>query len=360
MTTIAKNDFRAALQSACEAHGLRLLGIVSLKEEAQEFARYQNWLAKGWHAGMDFLKNYLELRRDPRGLLPGAESAIVLALPYALGDRYQRHGSRPRIAQYARYRDYHKTIQQQGKKLIQWLQREYAADAQYRVVVDSAPLLERAIATRTAKGFIGKNTCYIHPEEGSFLLLGAIVSTWAIEPDEPANVVPSERKNGLGGCGSCRRCQVNCPTGALDEAYQLDANLCLAYWTIEHRGTIPFDFWPWLAQYWFGCDICQLVCPYNRHLDVPESRKKLSRQELESIDLFQVATMSQADYEAWFGGTPLTRAKRSGLRRNALIAMTVTHDPRLEAALELLGDEGVLLETAKQIRCYRRGMTRMT
>jgi len=356
MTKIPKPLIIERLQMLCQQEGLHLLGLVSLEEETKDFERLENWLARGWNASMGFLGKYLDLRRDPRGILPGAGSAIILALPYDLGDRYGQKSFKPRIAQYARYRDYHKTIQKHGRQLIQSLkeQGEPYDQALYRVVVDSAPVMERALAARTAKGFIGKNTCYIHPEEGSFLLLGAILTSLDLSPDQPVAVPPDQRQPGLGGCGTCQRCQVNCPTGALDEAYKLDANRCLAYWTIEHRGTIPFEFWPWLTKYWFGCDICQLVCPYNRSPEIPESRRQLARRDLESLDLFAVATMSQGEYESWFGGTPLTRAKRSGLRRNALIVLAVQQDPRLAKALAQVVeiDEQVLHQTLKQILSY--------
>lgn len=209
-------------------------------------------------------------------------------------------------------------------------------------------MLERALAARTSAGFIGKNTCYIHPEAGSFILLGEILLTRDLtETDEPSTVDPQVRSD-QGGCGSCRRCQIYCPTGALDEAYRLDARKCLAYWTIEHRGTIPFEFWPWLKTYFFGCDLCQLACPYNRAIAISQEPVRV---ELNQIDFFDVATMSQARYEQLFGGSPLTRAKRSGLRRNALIAMTVTSDLRLPEALQMLteDDEPVLHETSTQI-----------
>lgn len=360
MTIIPRYPFLNNLQEVCDSADIRLLGVVTLKKETQEFQRFESWLARGWQAGMDFLTRNKELREDPRGLLPQARTAILLALPYDLGERYNRKVEKPRIAQYARFRDYHKTIQKKGQTLIEWIRSQGEAPmlASYRVIVDSAPVLERALASRTTKGFIGKNTCYIHPEWGSLLLLGAILSSLEIEPDPPAEVDPAKRVPGIGGCGTCRRCQVNCPTGALDEAYVLNANRCLAYWTIEHRGTIPMEFWPWLTKYWFGCDICQLVCPYNRAQPVPAARKQRSRKELEALDLFDVALMSQREYEEWFGGTPLTRAKRAGLRRNALIVLAVKNDPRLEQALAGLGscDEQVLHDTARQIQEYRSAL----
>ena len=132
----------------------------------------------------------------------------------------------------------------------------------------------------------------------------------------------------MGGCGTCKRCQVHCPTDALSNDFELDANLCLSYWSIESRSTVPEKFWKWFDKFYFGCDICQLVCPYNRG-DIPHAKEEWVKLKNE-LDLFEVATMDQKFYEQTFGGSPMTRAKIQGLRRNALIAMTVSGDSRLE------------------------------
>jgi epoxyqueuosine reductase len=195
--------------------------------------------------------------------------------------------------------------------------------------------LERAVAANTRLGFIGKNTCFIHPKQGSFFLLGEIISTHDFTESSPQEIRPSNnaRDKESGGCGTCKRCQVHCPTGALDEDYRIDARKCLSWWTIENRGPIPKEYWPWIGRYVYGCDICQLVCPYNRGLKVKESTASLVKIKTE-IDLFEMATLTQESYERLFGGTPTTRAKREGLVRNALIAMYVTKDPRLPQALD--------------------------
>jgi epoxyqueuosine reductase len=201
------------------------------------------------------------------------------------------------------------------------------------------------------RGFIGKNTCFIHPDHGSFMLIGEILLSRQLSFSDPAATVDPNQRSENGGCGSCRRCQVHCPTGALDQDYKLDARKCLAYWTIEHRGTIPFEFWPHLPTYVFGCDLCQLACPYNRKASLTQ---EAIRSDLLHPDLFALATMSQQHYEAWMGGTPLTRAKREGLRRNALIAMAVTRDERLSEACAAVNteDADVLHQTLEQIKIW--------
>ncbi len=337
----------ALWSSLFERQGLVFLGLVKLGEEP-DFARFQQWLAEARHGEMAFLEQHQQLRADPRGLLPGAQQALIFALPYYQGDRLQaaRQGSY-RVAQYARLKDYHRSMRQRATGILQELQKHYPGLGG-RVTIDSAPLLERALAARTRRGFIGKNTLYIHPDHGSFLLLGEILLDQVLDhPDEPAQVRADERQTD-GGCGSCRRCQVHCPTGALDQDYRIDARKCLAYWTIEHRGPVPFTYWPWFRVYLFGCDLCQLACPYNRQIT---ASSEAARADLAQLDLLDVATMSQERYEGLFGGTPLTRAKRAGLRRNALIAMTVSRDPRVQQAINAVEehDPEVLHVTIKQI-----------
>lgn len=342
---------RDHLQKLCQAQGLLLLGLVDLGPEPR-YQFFAEWLSQGLHAGMHFLENNKQLREDPRGLLPRSAQALVFALPYGQGDKLNaaRRGLY-RVAQYARLRDYHKSMKQKAVRVLASLREQYPG-LEGRVTVDSAPLLERALAARTMRGFIGKNTCYIHPEHGSLILIGEILLNQAIALSDAAAGVDPWQRTEDGGCGSCRRCQVNCPTGALDEAYRLDARRCIAYWTIEHRGVIPFEFWPYLPMYIFGCDLCQLACPYNR---VAALTMEASRQDLVNPDLFELATMSQQRYEAWIGGTPLTRAKREGLRRNALIALAVTQDKRLAAACAEVtkDDPEVLQQTLHQIDIWR-------
>ena len=334
------------LRESFGSRGFVFLGVTDL-DVASDHARFLAWLDAGNHAGMEFLVRNAGLRRNAYNILPDAESAVVFGLPYAppVGNA---KAVRPGIAKYARLRDYHKVMWEEGEAAFQ----EAVPDAAIsrRVCVDSAPVLERALAAKTGAGFIGKNTCFIAGKLGSFLLLGVVLTALKIQETRPAPLEKSRRN--ANDCGSCQRCQTHCPTGALDVAWNLDSRKCLSYWTIEHRGVIPEEFWPWLGKYWYGCDICQDVCPYNR------SGGRLSRTDLmrslESIPLRQVATMDQGLYEKLFGGTAMTRARKSGLRRNALIAMAVTGDSALDAILgTILNDAGdddvVVKETARQV-----------
>lgn len=329
--------------------GLLYLGASALNVD-EDFVRFERWLETGWHAGMGFMEKHLPLRREPEKLLPGAKRALVFALPYYQGDTFAL-SSGPMVAQYARFEDYHKVFRRDLSGIAESLG---LAGTEFRVVIDSAPLLERAIAAQTERGFIGKNTCYIHPEWGSFLLLGEVLTTRDVHLPPRVEINPSQHLP-QGGCGKCDRCQVKCPTGALDEAYRLDARKCLSYWTIEHRGTVPTEYWKWFEWYWFGCDICQLVCPYNRKTEPAGLPERIKTRKLPP--LHEVVSMDQKSYEKWFGGTPLTRAGKDGLRRNALIAMVATQDERLSRTLEGLTGESapVLRDTVAQIpEFYRR------
>ncbi len=337
------NEIHASLDALFQGENLTFLGVVSLDVQ-EDFLAYRRWLEDGKHAEMHFLENHQELRADPSTLLPGAKSAVLFGLRYDQGD--ERQTEEPRVAQYARFADYHRVLREKGERIVEACGWENA-----RVLVDSAPLLERALAAKSERGFIGKNTCYIHPTKGSLILLGEILTTAELEFDKKVPVDPTVHDR-HGGCGACKECQVHCPTGALNEAYQIDSSLCLAYWTIENRGPIPEKFWPWLGEYYFGCDICQLVCPYNlkvRDYSLPREIKVRTYPPL-----FEIATMDQKQYENYFGGTPMTRAKRNGLRRNALIAMRVKNDPKLEEALALAEQdaESPIAETIRQVRAY--------
>ena len=193
---------------------------------------------------------------------------------------------------------------------------------------------------------------FIHPDRGSFFLLAEVLCCLELEFDRKIQVNPKTRTK-LGGCGTCRRCQVHCPTGALSKDYILDANKCIAYYTIEHRGPIPVEFWQGLKRYFFGCDICQLVCPYNKTSEVVDlaGLKKSGFPRLSEI-----ALMDQKQYEEWFGGTPMTRAKKDGLRRNSIICMVVNHDPEFARIKGMLSNDAsdLVKRTIEQITEYEK------
>ncbi len=340
---------------AAESEGLHFLGISDLNV-TDDFVRYRAWLDEKRHASMAWMERNMEIREKPDLLLQRATSAFIFGFPYYLGDRWHRplSGQKPFIAQYARLKDYHSFLRQKVSRVQKQIENTFISDANWRVTVDSAPVLERALAFKSSGGFIGKNTCFIHPERGSFYLLAELFTTLPIAHDgKSAKTSEHKQRTDQGGCGSCRRCQVHCPTGALDQDYRIDAGKCISYWTIEHRGVIPVNYWRWVGHYLFGCDICQLVCPYNRDLAVSDEARQLTRIQ-STPDLIDMVQMDQKFYEKNFGGTPMTRAKMSGLRRNAVIACVVKDDPRIFTCLDALKSDpdAVVAETARQIPDY--------
>lgn len=338
------------LAEFAKAHGLLFLGALPLAEE-ERYASFQDWLAEGRQASMHYMENYEDVRRDPSRVMTGARSALLFAFSY--GNQESLKSKDSRIAQYARLKDYHKFLKQK----ISAVEQDYVAAEKInwnsKTCVDTAPVLERALAEKMQDSFIGKNTCLIHRKHGSFLLLGELFVDALVEQPE-VNPIRHESRGESGGCGTCKRCQTHCPTGALDKDYTIDARKCLSYWTIEHRGMIPEEYWKWLGEYWYGCDICQNVCPFNRNVEEADV-SSVKHQPLENLDLLTVATMNQKTYESVFGGSPMTRAKISGLRRNALIAMYVNQHEKLTEAVQHAQDtdDEIVRDTAKRIEELR-------
>jgi epoxyqueuosine reductase len=317
------------------SEAFKILGIHSLASMDHDFARYRAWLDQQMHAGMEFMAEHQAIRKDPALLLEGARSAILVGLRYP---KIQKDlGSQ--IAAYAHARDYHKVLRQFCESYLRTLKQEHT-ELEYRIVVDTAPLFERAMFAKATDGYIGKNTMYIHKHYGSFVMLAAILVTVEL------NQSKFDTKE---TCGGCRRCQVFCPTGALDQDYVLDARKCLSYWTIEHRGLVPLEYWQYFGQYYFGCDICQNVCPKNR------GRVLMTKPKI-VYNLFDVFRMDQTAYVRMFAGTALTRAKKDGLRRNALIAMVAVDHPDLKEALKLASqDQNIIIrKTAEQASAFRK------
>lgn len=333
-----------ALKKSLEEQSLVFLGAVSPKN-TQPYQNYLNWIQKGYHGSLTYLEKNSACRENAEAALNGVKTVISFGFEYTPPETYPLQPEEiARVASYARITDYHVLLKEKAEKAFEsWLSALILQDS-YRVCVDTVPLLERAYAEKSGLGFIGKNTCFIHDERGSFLLLGEILSALSF---------PLEEKSQKSRCGSCTLCQVECPTGALNEDYQIDSSRCLSYWTIEQRGPIPLEFWSGVGKYWFGCDICQLVCPFN---DL--ARKSAIAQDpklsIHIPSLFEVATMDENRYVKWFQKTALSRAKRNGLRRNALIAMTVNQDPLLLKAIELAKKDSAypIQETLIQIEAY--------
>jgi epoxyqueuosine reductase len=287
--------------------GFDACGVARLRPMEAEARELEAWIARGYHAGMDYMTRYIDLRRDPAGLLAGAQSVIVCLMSYKTDRKYAE--GIPRIAAYARSGDYHYSIKRRLEALAERLQT-LTPESRARCFVDSAPVLEKAWAVEAGLGYIGRNTLLIHPELGSFVLIGTILTTLPLsEYDTP---YPENH------CGGCHKCVENCPAGALRADGSLvpngglDANRCLSYQTIENRQPIPENLLPRLAGRLFGCDSCQDICPHNaaapiKNHDIFQPIEGIYDQSAEAW-----LALSNSAFKRRFGHTPLARA---GLRK---------------------------------------------
>ncbi|HIE65854.1 MAG: tRNA epoxyqueuosine(34) reductase QueG [Nitrospira sp.] len=310
-----KQNLTSEIKEIALALGFHRVGITSADPASEAGQNYMNWLSDGFSGEMAYLQNTPEVRYDPKRRFPEAQSIISLALNYFPAAQREREGghSAPapegtgKVARYAWGEDYHAIIEGKLKKLITKI--EMMGGSCWKGYVDHGPLLERAFAERAGIGFIGKNTNLITTDYGSWVFLAEVVTDLRLTEDPPA----------LPGCGTCRLCLDACPTGALREAYRLDARRCISYLTIENKGPIPEVYLPDMEGWIFGCDICQEVCPYNWK-PVPTDEARLGPAQgsgpLLSIDEIRAIPDNQTFKEV-FAQTPLVRAKLKGLVRNA-------------------------------------------
>jgi epoxyqueuosine reductase len=296
--------------------GFDLVGIAPVGSPGH-FEAFEAWLAAGRHGEMAYMANRPSLRADPDQLAAGARAIIVVGANYHAGPRPDP--ADPSCGHFARYAwsaDYHDVFRSALHGLDAFIRARSGRNEHGKACVDTAPLLERAFAAQAGVGFVGRNTCLITPGLGSWTFLGALLVPESLDltaaPITPGRVAA--------GCGRCSRCLNACPTGALVAPYVLDARRCISYLTIELRGSIPIDLRPRIGNWIFGCDICQQVCPYNRaapDAGWPALAPDRTRTALPLLDLL---ALGEADFRVRFRGTPVLRAKRRGLVRNACVA----------------------------------------
>lgn len=266
------------------------------------------WLSKGYHAGMDWLARTKTVRQHIEQWLPGVRSVVVVARNY-YAPRPEAGEGTGRVSRYAWGRDYHRVLRKPVKRLADFIATLEPA-AQSALSIDSGPVLEKFWAARAGLGWLGKNGLLVNKEYGSWVFLGVIATTVELEPDAP---VPDQ-------CGECRACLDACPTGALVEPRVLDANRCISYHTIENRGEVPEDVRRRFGDWLFGCDLCQEVCPWNRQAQVTSEPDFFPRDGNANPHLDEWDEMDDEMFRVRFSGTPLMRAKRAGMVRNARIA----------------------------------------
>src|SRR5579863_1118431 len=350
--SVPVSEIAARIKRAAANAGFDLAGIAPASHH-RELEYFPAWISAG-HAGE---MKYMEAR-DEEGQLkraslarvaPWAHSVIVCAINYNVAEPYStqvQDRSRGWISRYAWSKeDYHDAVLRRLKQVEKalWGGNFCPPDLTTRSYVDTGPLVERVFAKYAGVGWIGKNTCIINQKKGSWLFLGVILTSLELQPDLPA---PDR-------CGTCTRCIEACPTDALIAPYQLDSNKCISYLTIEKRGEIPEELRASMGRHVFGCDICQDVCPWNRKAPATSAPEFAPRPELVNPALDWLAEISEEEFRRTFRGSPVRRAKRSGLRRNAVIAAGNSGDRKFLPMLEkLANDEDKTV--AESARCARQ------
>ena len=320
--------------------GFDLCGIA--RARPLDPARLDRWFERGWDApGIAYVRERRAERLDPSRVLHGARSVIALAASYAPELPEAPPAGDLIVARYAQGRDYHNVVLKPARKLAAWIRSELRARVYCEV--DAGAVLEKAWAQEAGIGWIGKNGCLIHEKLGSWLLLGALVTDADLAADHPH---PDR-------CGECTACIPACPTGAIREPRYVDANRCLAYHTIEHRGPIPPELARAAGGRVFGCDACQDACPWNRRAPPGSLVQLRARPEQRALHLGDVLRLTPEEARRRYEGTPLLRAGRDGLVRSALALASRPLSPEIRALAERLLDDpapGVRAEARRALQ----------
>ena len=293
-------------------------------------AEFEEWLRQQRHGEMSYLERNAPKRVDPQKVLAGAQSVILLASSYHAARKTDavRPGSQASlsgvIARYAQYDDYHDVLAGHLKALTQFVNELGGAGTRSLWYVDTGPILERDLAQRGGLGFVGKHTNLISRRLGNWIFLSEIITTLALEPDQP------ERNR----CGSCDKCIGACPTQAITAPFQLDARRCISYLTIELKGSIPEEFRAAIGDRIYGCDDCLAVCPWNRFAQEGRAMRGHARADLAAPQLLELLALDDAGFKRRFAGTPILRTKRRGLLRNVCVALGNVGDETALAPLE--------------------------
>lgn len=313
-------DLKSAIKTEVGSLGFTHIGVTPALP-VPHFNDFENWVNAGFHADMDYLtrSDTLAKRADPGLILPGCQRVLSLAMPYhppqaEVSETPPGYG---RVAGYALTRDYHNIIWRKLDQLESFIQDYSIKKARIKTYVDTGPILERAFAAQAGIGTPGKNSCLIIPGVGSYIFLAAVLTDLMLPVDPPFT---------RDLCGSCQRCMDACPTGCILPNRTIDANRCISYLTIENKDIIPNQLKPHIGNWFFGCDVCQMVCPHNQHTpssaQTPDLPNALGEPVLtEFINLVEVLSWELETFTSAFGGTALTRAKRRGLLRNAAVVL---------------------------------------
>lgn len=323
-------DFSALAQQIklwAQELGFQGVGIadIDLGEHPQHLLR---WLEKGYHADMHYMAREPEKRSRPDVLLPGTVRVISVRMDYWPQDTFAPERLRDKntayISRYALGRDYHKVLKKRLQKLAEKIQTQ-VSDLGYRAFVDSAPVLEKPLAQQAGLGWMGKHTLIIHKQAGSYFFLGELLTNLPLPIDQPVSA----------HCGSCQACIDVCPTQAIVAPYQLDSRKCISWVTIEYEGVIPVELRTAIGNRVFGCDDCQLVCPWNRYARISQEADFLPRHQLERRSLLELFLWEEKDFLSFTEGMALRRASYAMFLRNLAVGLgNAPYSPDIIHALE--------------------------
>jgi len=286
--------------------GFDLIGFTPAETLNEQTKLLKDWLAKGYHASMNYMERNLEKRYDVKNILPEARSVISLGINYYNAEEFNNNKNIGKVSRYAWGKDYHLIIWDKLELLEEELQQIDPA-FQSRSYVDTGPVMDKAWAVRSGIGWLGKHTNVISRELGSWIFLATIITNYEFEYTTPITDF----------CGSCRACLDACPTGAIVDEYVVDANKCISFLTIENKKEIPNEFLNKFENWLFGCDTCQDVCPWNNKFSFPSREPEFKSKVNKEIIIDEIMKMDEKEFSSRFETSPIKRAKLSGLKRNA-------------------------------------------
>jgi epoxyqueuosine reductase len=335
LSSITEASPKAAIRELALAEGFDAVRFAKAESPPMTRAHLDGFLAEGRHGGMEWLARDPERRADPAGLWPDAKSVVVLGANYGPESNPMNAltcKSEGAISVYARGDDYHDVLKKKLKRVAGAMAAQFGADV--KVFIDTAPVMEKPLAQAAGLGWQGKHTNLVSRDFGSWLFIGSIFTTLAIEPDE------AERAH----CGQCSRCLDVCPTQAFTGPFRIDARRCISYLTIEHKGHIPREFREAIGNRIYGCDDCLSVCPWNKFARAGRDARLKARPELANLLLRDLARLDDAGFRALFRASPVKRIGRDRFVRNVLIAIGNSGDiPLAGEARRLLGDTSPLV-----------------
>jgi epoxyqueuosine reductase len=328
---VNSSSFTKALKNKAAELGFVSCGVTRADVSSGQAERLHAWLEQGHHGAMDWMAVRSGQRGHPQALWPDAHYVVALGMSYAPAVdplAMAKAASHGRISVYAQGADYHDVVKKALKALARWMVEQ--AGGELKVFVDTAPVMEKPLSAAAGIGWQGKHSNLVNPEHGSWLFLGSIFTTLALEADAPHR----------DQCGSCTACRTACPTDAFPAPYQLDARRCISYLTIEHKGAIPHEFRSAIGNRIYGCDDCLAVCPWNKFAQSAAANKAFApRAEFAAPALGDLLALDDAGFRAVFAGSPIKRIGRDRMVRNAVIAAGNSGDGGLIAPLRALLDD---------------------